>query len=211
MDKNIPKHIAIILDGNRRFAKKLMLEPWKGHEFGSKKVTNLLEWCVELNIKELTLYAFSLQNFNRPKQEFDYLMKLFKDFAQQFLDDPKVDANKIGVRIIGRYTMFPKDVVELLEKIMNKTKNYNNLIVNVAMAYGGREEIIDGIKNILTQYSKNPFNINDIDEKFVVEHLHLKSDPDLIIRTGGEQRISNFLPWQSIYSELFFKIGRAHV
>lgn len=193
-------HVAIILDGNRRFAKKLLLEPWKGHDFGADKVEKLLDWCEEFHIKELTLYTFSMQNFNRPKEEVDYLLNLVKKTAQKFMDDPRLEEKGIKVRIIGRYNLFPDDVIEICDQIMEKTKNHSKHILNLAFGYGGREEIVDAVKKIV---SENP-NPEDITEKYFANHLYLNSDPDIVIRTGGAMRTSNFLPWQSVYSEWFF-------
>ena len=120
----VPKHIAIIIDGNRRFAKRLMMKPWMGHEWGFKKVEKLLEWLSELKfVKELTLYAFSMQNFNRPKDEFDYLMKIFKEMCDRFSDDPKIMENGIRINFIGRTHLFPADLQEKMKKVSEKTKN----------------------------------------------------------------------------------------
>lgn len=200
----VPKHIAIILDGNRRFSKRLMIKPWKGHEWGAKKVEKLLEWCNELGIKELTLYSFSVQNFNRPKKEFDYLMNLFKTEFEKFKDDPRIHENKIRINVIGRIWMFPKDLQEKMHEIMEKTKHYNDHIINFAMAYGGREEVIDAVKKISEQIKKGELDIDQINEETFSRNLYIKDEPDLIIRTGGEKRTSNFLIWQSHYSEWIF-------
>jgi len=197
---NMPHHLAIILDGNRRFAKRLMLEPWRGHEFGREKVEKLFDWCKELGIKEITLYSFSLQNFNRPKDEFKYLIKIMKEAFEKLFNDPRLENDRIRIRVIGRYQMFPKDFVDILDRIQEKTKNYGNMIINFALAYGGREELIDAIKKMIDE--KIPSS--KIDDQAISNHLYMNSDPDLIIRTGGEKRTSNFLPWQSIYSEWFF-------
>jgi tritrans,polycis-undecaprenyl-diphosphate synthase [geranylgeranyl-diphosphate specific] len=199
-----PKHVAIILDGNRRFAKKLMLEPWKGHDYGRKKVEELLEWSKELGIKELTFYAFSMQNFNRPKQEFDYLMGIFKSAFMDFLKEPKIDEYKVHLRVIGRYEMFPKDVVKALEDAMARTKYYDQYYLNFALAYGGREELTDAMKKIAQKVADGELRPEDVDEKVVQKNLYMESEPDLIIRTGGEKRTSNFLMWQASYSEWFF-------
>lgn len=193
-------HVAIILDGNRRFAKRLMLEPWKGHEYGQKKVEELLEWCGEFKIRELTLYAFSMQNFNRPKEEFNYLMNLFEKSFEKFFHDPRIEENQIKVNVLGRYDLFPEKVVAEIKKIVEKTKNNNKFILNFAMAYGGREELIDAIKKIVNEHPTP----EDITEEYFAKHLYTSSEPDMIIRTGGEKRLSNFLAWQSVYSELFF-------
>jgi tritrans,polycis-undecaprenyl-diphosphate synthase [geranylgeranyl-diphosphate specific] len=200
----VPKHVAIILDGNRRFAKKLMLEPWKGHEYGQKKVEELLEWCKDLGIKELTLYSFSMQNFNRPKEEFDYLINIMRKAFEKFYDDPRIEKHKIKVSVIGRYYLFPKDLVTAIDRIVEKTKNNDNFKLNFALAYGGKEEITDAFKKITQKISDGELTPEDVDEKLIQENLYLSSEPDLIIRTGGEKRTSNFLMWQSSYSEWCF-------
>jgi tritrans,polycis-undecaprenyl-diphosphate synthase [geranylgeranyl-diphosphate specific] len=153
-----------------------------------------------LDIKELTLYTFSIQNFNRPKNEFDFLMKLFKETFEQFRDDPRIDKYGIKINFIGRWQLFPQDIQDSFRYLEEKTKNNTNYILNFAMAYGGREELLDAIKSIVAE--KIP--ADKITEELVAKHLYMDSEPDIVIRTGGEKRISNFLPWQSIYSELFF-------
>jgi len=193
-------HVAIILDGNRRYAKKLMLEPWKGHDFGADKVERLLEWCEEFKIKELTLYTFSMQNFNRPKEEVDYLMGVVKRMAKKFMQDPRIIEKGVQINIVGRYSLFPQDVIEVCEQVMDKTKNNSNYILNLAFGYGGREEIIDAVKSIVAEHPSQ----EEITEEYFANHLYMKSEPDLVIRTGGAMRTSNFLPWQTIYSEWFF-------
>ena len=200
----VPKHIGIILDGNRRFSKRLMMKPWKGHEWGAEKVEKLFEWCRELGIKELTLYSFSAQNFNRPKLEFDYLINLFKREFTKLLDDERVYNYKVKVNIIGRLWMFPKDLQMLFQKVMEKTKNHNNYQINFAMGYGGREEVIDATRKISEQVKNGKLDIAQINEETFSKNLYIKDEPDLIIRTGGEKRTSNFLIWQSHYSEWFF-------
>jgi len=203
-DTMVPRHIAIILDGNRRFAKRLMLEPWKGHDFGRKKVEELLEWSKDLGVKELTFYAFSMQNFNRPKQEFDYLMGIIRNAFVDFLSDARIDEYRIHIRVIGRYKLFPKDVVEALEKAMERTKDYDQYYLNFALAYGGREELTDTMKKIAQKVADGELKPGDVNEDIIKENLYMSSEPDLIIRTGGEKRTSNFLMWQSSYSEWFF-------
>jgi tritrans,polycis-undecaprenyl-diphosphate synthase [geranylgeranyl-diphosphate specific] len=197
-------HVGIILDGNRRFAKRLMLQPWKGHEWGAGKVEKLFDWCRELGISELTLYTFSMQNFNRPKEEFDYLMKLFLDF---FRDDKilrKIHDNRVHVNFIGRINLFPKEINSAMCDLMEATKDYSGHFVNFAMAYGGREEIVDAIKKIGKKIESGEIKDKDITEELVEKNLYTDRSPDLIIRTGGDQRTSNFLIWQSNYSEWFF-------
>jgi len=199
-----PKHVGIILDGNRRFDKKLMKEPWKGHEFGAKKVSKLFDWCKELGIKEMTLYAFSMQNFNRPKLEFNYLMKLFKNMFDDQENIDKLHANKIKVKFIGRISLFPKEVYDSMKKMEEATKDYDDYLINFAMAYGGREEIIDGIKKLGRDIEDGKIEAKDLNEELFENFLYMRSEPDLIIRTGGDHRTSNFLAWQGIYSEWFF-------
>lgn len=204
MNQEVPKHIAIILDGNRRFAKKLMMKPWKGHEWGAQKIGDLLEWCKELEVKELTLYAFSMQNFNRPKDEFDYLMKLFLDFFTNEEYNSKIHKNKIRINFLGRIHLFPKEVYEAMVKLMEETKHYPDYQINFAMAYGGREEVIDAVKKISEKIKDGDIDINQINEEVFSENLYTDHEPDLIIRTGGDHRTSNFLIWQSWYSEWCF-------
>ena len=208
MDYNmtIPKHIGIILDGNRRFAKKLMMKPWMGHEWGAQKVEKLFDWCKELGIKEITLYAFSIQNFNRPKEEFDYLMNIFKKEFNRLLNDEilKLEKDKVRINFIGRIWKFPEDIQDIMKKLMYKTKDYNNYTINFAMAYGGREEVLDAVKRIGEKVKNGKLDINEINEEIFSENLYMDHEPDLIIRTGGEKRTSNFLIWQSWYSEWLF-------
>lgn len=201
----VPRHVGIILDGNRRFAKRLMLKPWMGHEWGAKKVEKLFEWCKDLGVKELTLYAFSIQNFNRPKEEFDYLMNVFKkEFDNLIKDTSRLHVNKIRFSFIGRIWMFPKEVQERMNKLMEMTKDYSDYKVNFAMAYGGREEVIDAVKKLADELKNGKVNVEEINEEVFAKNLYMDSSPELIIRTGGEKRTSNFLIWQSHYSEWIF-------
>jgi tritrans,polycis-undecaprenyl-diphosphate synthase [geranylgeranyl-diphosphate specific] len=203
-EKTYPKHIGIILDGNRRFARRLMMEPWKGHELGFEKLKKLYKWCKELGIKELTLYCFSMQNFNRSKKEFDFLMEIFERAGKDAAANEDVHKNKIKVNVIGRPHLFPEKVQEAIKKAVDATKDYNDFIVNLAIAYGGREEIVDGVKKLLKDFKEGKIDIDDINEDKFSEYLYMNSEPDLIIRTGGAHRTSNFLAWQSIYSEWTF-------
>jgi tritrans,polycis-undecaprenyl-diphosphate synthase [geranylgeranyl-diphosphate specific] len=201
---HVPKHIGIILDGNRRFSKKLMMKPWKGHEWGAKKVEKLMDWCHEFDIKELTLYCFSIQNFNRPKLEFNYLMNLFRKEFDRFKDDKRVHENKIRINVIGRLYLFPKDIQEKIKEIMDMTKDYNNYTINLAFGYGGREEVIDAVVKVAKQVKEGKLDIEQINENTFSKNLYFDSEPDMIIRTGGDKRTSNFLIWQSTYSEWVF-------
>ncbi len=203
---HVPRHIGIILDGNRRFAKRLMLKPWKGHEWGAETFRKFMDWCFDLGIEEITAYVLSIQNFNRPKHEFDYIMNVFRKEAEDWLQNRLEEFRQKGTRIsfIGRNWMLPKDVQELQNKIMEATKNNSPRRVNFAMAYGGREEIIDAVQKIAEEAKKGKIDPKKINEEVIAQHLWLNSDPELIIRTGGDNRTSNFLTWQGIYSELIF-------
>lgn len=204
--ERVPRHIGIILDGNRRFAKKLMLKPWMGHEWGAKKVEQLLNWITELGIREVTLYSFSMQNFDRPKEEFEFLMQLFKKEFSTIINKQLSNINTKGIRMtfIGRINLFPSDVQELMHELAEKTKKNNKFMVNFAMAYGGREEVIDAVQKIGEQIKNGKLDVTTINEQSFGKYLYLNSDPDLIIRTGGEHRTSNFLIWQSWYAEWVF-------
>ncbi len=195
---NAPKHIAIILDGNRRFSRKHKLVLWKGHELGAKKVEELLDWCYELGVKELTLYSFSTENFNRNEREVGFLMNLFKNQLKRLRDDKRLDKNEIRVNFIGRLALFPKDIQDEMEDIMEKTKKYDKFTVNFAMGYGSRQEIVDAVNKLLKK------GIKEVGEKEFENYLYLKDAPDLLIRPGGELRVSNFLLWQMAYTELYF-------
>jgi len=199
-----PKHIGIILDGNRRFAKRLMLKPWKGHEFGYKKVKKLIEWCSELSIKEVSLYAWSLENFNRPKQEFDYIMRLFRRAFDEVRKEKTVHEKKIRINFVGSLRLFPESVQKSMRELMEATRNYNNVVVNFCMAYGGRQEIVDAAKNIVADVEAGKIRASEISEEMFRKYLYMADEPDMIIRTGGEQRLSGFLLYASSYSELIF-------
>lgn len=191
------KHLAIILDGNRRFARRLMLEPWKGHELGAEKIEKLLEWSKDLGVRELTLYCFSLENFNRPKAEFDFLMKLFKKEFLKFKNDERIHENKIKIRFIGKTGLFDLELQGLMREIMEETKDYSDYVVNFALGYGGRQEIVEAVQKMVESGE-------EINEENLEKNLWIENEPDLIIRTGGEKRTSNFLPWQSVYTEWIF-------
>ncbi len=197
---SIPKHVAIILDGNRRFAKRLSKQPWKGHEFGAQKLKDLLKYFKDYGVCELTLYALSVDNINnRPKNELSMLFKIFRDELRNMsLDELK--KNGIRIRFIGNLSLLPKDIMSQCEDLEKNTKMNKPFIANFAIAYGGRQEIIDAVKKIVDSKIKS----SSINEKVISNSLYLSDDPDLIIRTGGEKRTSNFLPWQSTYSEWIF-------
>lgn len=199
-----PRHIGIILDGNRRYAKKLMLKPWEGHEIGAKKAQSILQWSLEQGIRELTLYVLSVQNLERSAEEISYLMDVFRGYFDRLKDSPLIHDNQVRVNFIGRLWMLPADIQESAQHIMHRTQGYDRHIVNYALAYGGREEISDAVRRIAQKVQDGKLTPGQITESLIGDNLYINSDPDLIIRTGGDYRTSNFLPWQSTYSEWFF-------
>jgi len=203
----IPSHLAVILDGNRRFARKLGLnEVTIGHEIGAEKVREFLLWCLDLDIKTLTLYAFSTENFYRPKREVERLMDLFERKLYEFAEDDIVHKNKVRIKAIGRLNMLPERVLKAVEAAEEATKNYDSYLLNVALAYGGRAEIIDAIKSIMMNVKAGKIDPKEITESLISKHLYTSglSFPEIIIRTSGEKRLSNFLIWQSANTYLCF-------
>lgn len=205
--ENIPKHIAIILDGNRRYAKKNRMPRLKGHEHGIKNVQNMIEWCKELGVKELSLYTFSTENFRRAKQEVSFLMMLYrKELKRLENEENSEEGDREGakIRFIGKLDLFPKDIYKGMIDVMRKTKDNKGIIVNFCIAYGSRLEIAEACRRIAEKAVNGEIRTDDIDENAVSQSLWLKSDVDLMIRPGGEQRISNFLLWQNSYAEFIF-------
>lgn len=203
-----PEHIAIILDGNRRWASEKDLDPWYGHKKGAEKVEHLLDWCMRLDVKSVTLYAFSTENFQRPKEEVEEIMKIAAEKLQKILKDERIHKNKVRVKVIGRISLLPKDLQKLIVDLEKATQDYNEHFLNVAFAYGGRAEIVDAARKIAEEAQKKELKPEDVTETLFEKYLytsHLpKQEPDLIIRTSGEERLSGFLLWQSAYSELCF-------
>jgi len=201
-----PKHVAIIMDGNRRFATSFGLNPKAGHLFGKDKIEEVLDWCFELNISNLTVYAFSTENFLRESDEVSTLMTLCKNELDKASKDSRVHKNKIRIRVIGHLESLPKEIEESARYVMKETEDYDNFSFNVALAYGGREEILHAIQKIADDVKKGKLKIQDIKEPLVSKYLYTNGipDPDIILRTSGEERISNFLLWQLAYSELYF-------
>ena len=201
---NLPKHLAIIMDGNGRWAKQKGLLRALGHEKGTKSVRTTVEVCAKLGIKNLTLYAFSTENWNRPKLEVETLMKLLVHSLKNELKT--LQENNIRLNTIGNTSLLPKSIQKELNEVIEKTKNNSQTILTLALSYGSREEIINVVKNISDKVKNNIISSNDIDESIINEHLytHNLPDVDLVIRTSGEHRISNFLLWQIAYAEFYF-------
>jgi len=206
----MPEHVGVILDGNRRWARMHGLKPWLGHRAGAKKVEELLKWCLELGIKSITLYSFSTENFNRSPEEVRALMELFEEKLKELRDSGVVHEHKVRVKVIGRLELLPAYLRGLVREVEEATKDYDEHFLNVAIAYGGRAEIIDAVRKIAEDVKAGRLDPADIDEELFERYLytsHLPEevrDPDLIIRTSGEERLSGFLLWQSAYSELCF-------
>ncbi|MEM3357150.1 MAG: polyprenyl diphosphate synthase [Candidatus Bathyarchaeia archaeon] len=202
------EHIAIILDGNRRWASEKDLNPWLGHKKGAEKVEQLLEWCDKLEVKFITLYAFSTENFRRSPQEVAEIMKLAEEKFHKLLTDERIHRNKVHVKVIGRINLLPESLQQLIADVEKATEAYANQFLNIAFAYGGRAEIVDAAKSIAEKVLNGELKLDEISENVFEKHLytaHLpKQEPDLIIRTSGEERLSGFLLWQSAYSELAF-------
>ena len=207
-DGEKPEHIAVILDGNRRWAGMRFAPPSIGHEMGADKVEELLRWCLSLGVRTVTIYAFSTENFQRSNEEVEDIMGLLNGRLRSVLDDEDIHAERVRVRAIGRLHLLPEETQKLIRDAEEATKDYDNHYLNIAVAYGGRAEIIDAMKIIATEVKEGKLQADEINEEVVEEHLytsHLpKSDPDLIIRTSGEERLSGFLLWQAAYSELCF-------
>jgi undecaprenyl diphosphate synthase len=193
------------MDGNRRFSKRLMMKPWKGHEWGAEKLRALVGWCGELGIQELTVYAFSVQNFERSKDEFDVLMRIFVESFNRIREEFESGVRRnIRVVFIGRLGMFPQEVQDAMHKLMDTSKDNTGLRINIAMGYGGREEVLDAVKKIGEQIKEGVLSPDAINEDVFSKALYIDREPDLVIRTGGDHRTSNFLIWQSHYAEWFF-------
>jgi len=203
----IPSHLAVILDGNRRFARKMgFSEVTLGHQIGAEKVREFLLWCLDLKIKSLTLFAFSTENFYRPRSEVEKLMKLIERKFYEFSENDLVHRNRVKIKVIGRRDMLPKNVLKAVEKAEEATKDYDSYLLNVALAYGGRAEIVDAIKEIMKKVKAGKVRPEEITEAMITQHLYTGGlePPEIVIRTSGERRLSNFLIWQSCDSYLCF-------
>jgi undecaprenyl diphosphate synthase len=201
---NLPQHLAIIMDGNGRWAKQKGFLRAFGHENGTKSVRQTVETCAKLGIENLTLYAFSTENWNRPKLEVDTLMKLLVHSLKNELKT--LQNNNIRLNSIGNIEMLPKSIQKELNEVISLTKENSKMTLTLALSYGAREEMINAVKKISDKVKNNIISIDTIDESIINQHLytHNLPDVDLLIRTSGEHRISNFLLWQIAYAELFF-------
>lgn len=202
----VPNHVAIIMDGNRRFAQSVGFNPSIGHRFGTEKIKETLDWCLELGIKNLTLYAFSTENFNRDQNEIEQLMDICYSELSKAQKDSRIHKNKVKISVLGQIDALPEHIQKESQILMDQTRFYDNYNLSIAVAYGGREEIVNAIQKIAEDVQIGKLKLADIDEQKVTNYLYTKDlpDPDLILRTSGEERISNFLLWQMAYSEFYF-------
>ena len=202
--EKLPNHVAIIMDGNGRWAKQQGLIRAIGHENGTKAVRQTVEASAEIGIKNLTLYAFSTENWNRPKLEVQTLMRLLVKSLKKEIKT--LQDNNIKLAAIGSLNDLPKKARQELQDVIEKTKNNTNMTLTLALSYGSREEIVNVIKELSLKVKNNIISIESIDESIINKHLYTQNlpDVDLLIRTSGEQRISNFLLWQIAYAELYF-------
>ena len=200
----MPKHIAIIMDGNRRWAKERGLDPKLGHKQGAETLEKIASYANEIGLQYLTVYAFSTENWKRTKEEIGALMLLLQSYLDRFLN--KESLRNIRVRVLGDVESLDKGLKESIYKIVEKSKNNTGLTLNIAFNYGGRAEIVRAVKNISNQFKNNEISIDEINEDLISNNLYTagEPEPDLLIRPGGELRISNFLLWQLAYTEFLF-------
>ncbi len=202
-----PKHVGIILDGNRRYAREHGYDvPWFGHRKGAQKVMDVLRILWEAGVKICTLYAFSVENFQRNRNEVSEIMEIAKEKFAEVVDNPDIHRHRVQIRAIGRVDLLPVDVQRAISAAEAETSDYEEHILNVAIGYSGRAEVVDAVQAIGAKIQKGDLVPSEVDERIIEQHLYTYGvpDPDLIIRTSGEERLSGFLLWQSAYSELYF-------
>ena len=202
-----PLHIGLIVDGNRRFAVANRLSTRKaGHMAGSDRLEDFLEWCLELDVKIVTLYGFSTENYKRSNEEVEELMSVILEKFRTLQTNPLIDKENVRIKVIGRRDGFSPEMLKEISKVESLTETHDSFLLNVAIGYGGRAEIVDAVKRIGSLIEENSLSVEDINEDLLSNHLYTEGlpDPDLIIRTSGEERLSGFLIWQSAYSELYF-------
>jgi undecaprenyl diphosphate synthase len=203
-EDNIPSHVAIIMDGNGRWAKQRALPRIAGHHEGMKTVKTIVKESNRIGIKVLTLYAFSTENWKRPREEVDFLMKLPGEFLNTFL--PDLIKENVQVRIMGKKELLPFHTIKAVDQAIEKTKDNDGMVLNFALNYGSRDEITEAMKSIAAEVKKGTIDPSEIDESTIETKLMTNGlgDPDLLIRTSGEVRLSNFMLWQLAYSEFWF-------
>ena len=201
---NIPQHIAIIMDGNRRWAREKGIETKEGHKAGAENLENIAKYCNEIGIKYLTVYAFSTENWKRSKEEVSALIILLKSYLKKF--SKSANKENIKIKILGNIDVLEDGLKKSINETIEKTKNNTGLTLNIAFNYGGRDEITNAMKKIAKKVIDNEIKLEDINEDLITKNLYTEKqpDPDLLIRPGGELRTSNFLPWQLVYTEFYF-------
>ena len=204
----LPEHVAIILDGNRRWAKYHFLANKGAHAIGADKAEQLLTWIYDLRIKITTLYVLSIENLERDKKELDDIFELLRIKLEKLYNDSRIHERQMKIKAIGNIDALPKSIKEILFKLEKETNHYDLTFLNIAIAYGGQQELVEAIRKIAYDVEKKELQISDINEQSIDSYLytsHLpQPEPDLILRTSGEKRLSGFLLWQSAYSELVF-------
>lgn len=202
--ENLPKHIAIIMDGNRRWARNKSLPVSFGHKEGAKTLEKIVRHAKNIGIKYITVYAFSTENWKRSQEEVSTLMNLMLNYLESY--SKRADSENIKVNILGSRQGLSEKMIDLIDRCMERTKNNTGITFNIALNYGGRDEIVRAVKSIAEKVKENEINIEDITEQTISDNLYTKEqpDPDLLIRTSGEIRLSNFLPWQLVYTEFVF-------
>lgn len=202
--EKLPTHVAIILDGNRRWARREGLDVPSGHREGCENLRRISRFANKIGIKYMTVFAFSTENWNRSDAEISALMFLFRKYLDETIED--IDNNNIRINIIGSRKRLENDILDKIDRLVEKTKNNTGMVLNIALNYGGRYDITNAVKKISEKVIKNEISLNGIDEKLISENLLTSGqpDPDFLIRTSGEERISNFLIWQLAYSEFYF-------
>ena len=204
MEQNLPRHIAIIMDGNRRWARSRMLPVKLGHKEGAETLKKIVRYANKIGIEYITVYAFSTENWKREKDEVDSLMALLEKYLDDFAKE--ADTENIVIKVLGRRQELSETLLEKIDKTVERTKDNTGTIFSIALNYGGRDEIVNAVKAITADVKEGKIDIDSIDENLISNYLYTKNmpDPDLMIRTSGELRTSNFLPWQLVYSEFLF-------
>lgn len=204
MKGSLPEHVAVIMDGNRRWAKKHLMPVSYGHREGALRVKDLTKTCVDMGIKYLTVYAFSTENWGREKKEVDYLMGLLIEFIKKELN--YLNENNVKIKLLGNIEDLPEETKMEVKRSIEMTKNNSKLTLSIALSYGSRTEMIDAVKKVITDCENNKINIDEINEESFKTYLYTSDipDPDLLIRTSGEIRLSNFLLYQLAYTEFYF-------
>ena len=206
MELTLPKHLGIICDGNRRFARTLGEVVWMGHEYGAKKIEDILDWCVEIGLKEITLWLFSTENLKRSKEELEALFRIGEKMARDFIKNPKVYKHKVKFNVIGDISIFPESLQAAIKDASDTTKSHEGLKLNIAAGYGGKQEILSAVRRIAALVKENKLTPENVTMEMLEAQMYSARVPDvdLVIRTSGEQRLSGFLLWKTDYAEYYF-------